>query len=443
MHKLFSSEYSLHHYVKEGDTNAINKRIMDVMSHNFEPGNPLRQIAGVFTRLLYNNGSCPFNLAELQDNGLLYYPGDHVLFFCDYYIWTLFKGKLAEYTNANAPVKSSGIIQEAETLWRWFYPHRDFLTDKELLYLTQLLTHDCYPLPFIVAKGRKHITKENILALRKFVKSGFETYFLRWAFLCMGADFSKINEKERLYFRSGYGRLLYGYFTPCAVARIINNGLTAQAIDQANQYERLANNVEELLRKWTNHVWWHVFQNVFQHNLPLPRRFNGINAVRRAHTLAEEMYEQAETMRNKAELKANKERGRIWRWSKKLTNCMTSGWQLFEAPIELSIRGDKHHNCVGSYQVRIFIDLFDLFPFGMRTLLIYNKEATAELSIQVEGKRIVGGRIIQCKAKYNKNYDDSVPRKILEKIQTTCGINDLMAFPTNKFVDLENANARL
>jgi len=445
MHQFFTSPFSLHHYVKDGDKALINERIKNVMCGNAKLGRPLRQISDVFTRLFYSNGSCPYNLEELQKDYLRYYTGDHVLFFCDYYIWTVLRGKVAPFSNANAYIKGKGVLQEIETLWSWFYPYRDFLNETELRNLTNLLVFECHPLSFILAKGRKYITMENILALRKFDAARFETYFYLLALMCAGADLTKKSlvksgVKERIH-------LLYDYFTPNAIVRIINNGLAAQAIDQANQYDSLAYIVETTLRRWERPAETPLFRE----NLPLPRKFNGINAIKRAHAMAEEMHEAAEKIYNQQELERNKEKGRIYWWPDKLTACLKEDWKLFEAPIELSIRGKKHHNCVGSYAERVFSGRgrygvdgeFLGFPFDGYTLLIYNRDATAELNFQYSGGKIVGSKVIQCKAKYNKNYDDSVPREILRTIQETCSRDDLIPYKTGRYVDLEEVSAKL
>jgi len=441
MNDFFTSQYSLHHYVKDGDRATIGDRIKKVMGGDFAPGDPLKPVSGVFTGLLYNNGSCPYNLTELQKDGMRYYPGDHVLFFCDYYIWTLYRGKLSAYSNANAPVRERGIIEKAETLWSWFYPYRDFLNESELGRLSQLLMQDCYPLPFILAKGRKHINKESIGVLRKSSDNNFASYFLNLAFLCTGGDLTNINSKDRLYLRDGkHARLLYDYFTPNAIARIINKDLAAQAVDQANQYDSLVNNVECALHHWNSMKEIPLVRD----NFPLPRTFKGINAIKRAHALAEEIYEAAQKMRSREELKRNKERGRIYKWPEKLTACMTGGWNLFRAPIELSIRGKKHHNCVGSYAERMFGRREKLkFRSDVLSLLIYNKEATAELSFKVLEDKITDCRLVQCKTKYNKDYDKAAPVRILIDIQKTCQRTDLLPCKTRRYVDLEKAGAGL
>jgi len=107
------------------------------------------------------------------------------------------------------------------------------------------------------------------------------------------------------------------------------------------------------------------------------------------------------------------------------TICAEHGWRPFHTGREMIVRGNEHNVCIGGdwYRERQFKNNKDQTQFR---LCIYNDEAQAELNFRTEGSKIDRCEIIQCKTKYNKNYDETAVRAIA-KAAVGCPVKDFIA----------------
>lgn len=158
---------------------------------------------------------------------------------------------------------------------------------------------------------------------------------------------------------------------------------------------------------------------------PLPHKFTSPFALRRFHNI--------EAMRILNIARAGDPNwSREYEWPSGLVDLIESisegEWHIPVMPIELVIRGENHHNCIGSYIDDHFekpaIDTSDLILY--KTLILLSEEAEAELLLVFEkqdstdkptgagaSKTVcIHSRLVQCKTMYNKEYVSPIPERI-------------------------------
>jgi hypothetical protein len=118
-------------------------------------------------------------------------------------------------------------------------------------------------------------------------------------------------------------------------------------------------------------------------------KFNSLNEAQTAHDVW--MVEDRERR-----LKDNESLAYPYLYTPQLREVVErSGWRLPVTPMELIERGQEHHNCIGSYE--------SSFRRKKEMLLVLKDDAEAELRLEFEDEFCVGGELIQCKGKFNKN----------------------------------------
>jgi hypothetical protein len=148
------------------------------------------------------------------------------------------------------------------------------------------------------------------------------------------------------------------------------------------------------------------------HGMPMPaERFTSLKQAKKAHD--EWMLAEKERLERQMDML------RIpYHYEKELVEIVEKhGWYLPKTPADMLQRGYDHHNCVGSYEVRqngCFPATYNRRDYSTRNIVIFNDEASAELSFRSqgyvlgnEGAVITSGRVIQCKGKYNKDMNQN------------------------------------
>jgi len=165
-------------------------------------------------------------------------------------------------------------------------------------------------------------------------------------------------------------------------------------------------------------------------NQPIPViRINSINEYDQVHEMLQVLLDKANAHQYKESMRKHK-------WHPDLVAVVKeNGWWIPETIKELQNRGIMHRNCVGSYARAHFNNPFDIAGvtthsyISPKTLLLFNKSATAELSIcyRVENDRSISTELTieQC-----KGYANSTASKK--------GLNEIMGWISNRLKQDKN-----
>jgi len=323
------------------------------------------------------------------------YPGDGVLFFHDDLLNPLSEVS-PKYTSGNHP-------EEYNKLFNYFYSFASSFTVKSRGALAIFLL-ECPPLAVPLYKYRKNFNPgaftdliEKMSVYRSFFEyvqgdaGKFITQFIWEAILLQKVTTNVCDNNMFMY-------LYYGY-TYTAIQRFFFLSTSRAALKEHittayNKYKETS----LLLNNWQEDVI-----RLYSYDNRLIPQMSSIKAMERFHDLkAEEILEQQrafETYQHK------------WETLSDLIRNVSPEWYLPEYTSDIRLRGQQHHNCVGSYIERHYKPV----EYNFKMLLLFTDFCEAEVHLffremVIDGKAFLGCidvKILQAKTAYNKDISIS------------------------------------
>ena len=381
---------------------SINKQPSSFSLYRWVKQNPVKRI-----QLLYDDKT-PIDLLKRADRFIKWfgkYPGDGVLFFHDDLLSPLSE-VFPRYTYVNHP-------KEFNKFYNYLYSFASCFTIKSRGALAVFL-FNCPPLTVSLYNYRKNFDPDaftNLIekisvykSFNEYTKGDAGKYITQFIWETIFSNKIALNVCDNNVFM----HLYYGY-TYTAIQRFFflstSKAALKEHIDIAyNKYKETG----LLMDCWTEDI----ISLYSAPNRVIPQ-MSSIKAMERFHDLkAEEILEQQRALDTHQYL---------WEILSNEIKEASPEWYLPEFASDILIRGQQHHNCVGSYVERHYKPVEDNF----KMLLLFTDfcEAEAHLSfgqITIKGKTFLGCnnvKIMQAKTAYNKDISKTELLELKEVIK--------------------------
>jgi len=381
---------------------SLSKQLHSNSLYHWVKQNPKKRISEI-----YNNKtpSVLLKRADRLQDWFGKYPGDGVLFFHDNLLSPLSE-VFPRYTYNNHP-------DEYNKFFNYLYSFASSFTIKSRGALAVFLL-ECPPLAVSLYKYRKNFDPKaftNLIGKMSVYRSFNEyiqgdagkyiTQFIWEAILLNKVTLNICDNNIFMY-------LYYGY-TYTAIQRFffLSNSRAALKEHITNAYNKYKE-TSLLIDDWQEDII-ELYSNT---NRMIPQ-MSSIKAMERFHDLkAEEILEQQ---------RAFETYQHIWDTLSAVIREVSPEWYLPEYTLDIRLRGQQHHNCVGSYVERHYRPVENNF----KMLLLFTDfcEAEAHLFFEeviVDGKAFLGCidvKIQQAKTAYNRDISKSDLSELKEVIK--------------------------